>query len=53
MELASWELLDLAGDPLNGLGELRLIRALLAREHRQVATPAPSPLSRPILAEAA
>jgi len=31
MELESWELLDLTGEPLTGLGELRLIWALAAR----------------------
>jgi len=53
MELASWELLDLAGDPLSGLGELRLIWALLAREQRRLATPVPLPLGRTVLAKAA
>jgi len=55
MELASSELLDLAGDPLNASGELRLIWALLAREQRRVAAAAPAqlPLSRPGLAKAA
>ena len=53
MELESWELLDLTGEPLTGLGELRLIWALAAREQRQVATPAPLPLGRPVLAKAA
>jgi len=53
MDLESSELLDLAGDPLNGLGELRLIWALLAREQRRVAASAPSPVSRPELARAA
>ena len=53
MELESWELLDLTGDPLSGLGELRLIWALSAREERRVATPAPLPLDRPVLAKAA
>jgi len=51
MELESWELLDLAGDPLAALGELRLIWAALAREQRRV--PAPAPLPRPALAKAA
>jgi hypothetical protein len=53
MELESWELLDLTGEPLTGLGELRLIWALAAREQRRVATPAPLPLGRPVLAKAA
>jgi len=53
MELESWELLDLTGDPLIGLGELRLIWALAAREQRPVTTPAPLPLGRPVLAKAA
>ena len=53
MDLESSELLDLAGDPLNGLGELRLIWALAAREQRRVTTPAPLPLGRPVLAKAA
>jgi hypothetical protein len=53
MELESWELLDLTGDPLSGLGELRLIWALSAREQRRGATPAPLPLARPALAKAA
>ena len=35
MELESWELLDLTGEPLTGLGELRLIWALEAREQRR------------------
>jgi len=52
MALSSSELLDLAGDPLNGLGELRLIWKLRAREQDRVAPPA-SPLSRPALAKAA
>ena len=46
-------LLDLAGDPLSGLGELRLIWAALAREQRRVATPVPLRLGRPVLAKAA
>jgi hypothetical protein len=53
MELESWELLDLTGEPLTGLGELRLIWALAAREQRRVATPASLPLGRPVLAKAA
>ncbi len=53
MELESWELLDLTGDPLSGLGELRLIWALAAREQRRVITPVPLPLGRPALAKAA
>jgi len=54
MDLESSELLDLAGDPLNGLGELRLIWALLAREQRRLAaSAAPLPVSRPELARAA
>jgi len=53
MELESWELLDLAGDPLCGLGELRLIWALAAREQRRVAAAAAAPVSRPVLAKAA
>ena len=53
MELESWELLDLTGEPLTGLGELRLIWALAAREQLRVATPAPLPLGRPALAKAA
>ena len=53
MELESWELLDLTGEPLTGLGELRLIWALAAREQRRVAAPAPLPLGRPVLAKAA
>ena len=53
MELESWELLDLTGEPLTGLGELRLIWALAAREQRRVVTPAPLPLGRPALAKAA
>jgi len=53
MELESWELLDLTGEPLTGLGELRLIWALAAREQRRVATPATLPLGRPVLAKAA
>jgi len=52
MELESWELLDLTGEPLTGLGELRLIWALAAREQRRVATPEPL-LGRPALAKAA
>ena len=53
MDLESSELLDLTGDPLNGLGELRLIWAALAREQRREAVPAPLPLARPKLAKAA
>jgi len=53
MDLESSELLDLTGDPLNGLGELRLIWAALAREQRREAVPAPLPLARPELAKAA
>ena len=53
MELESWELLDLTGEPLTGLGELRLIWALAAREQRRVAALAPLPLGRPVLAKAA
>ena len=52
MTLSSSELLDLAGNPLNGLGELRLIWELRAREQDRVAPPA-SQLSRPDLAKAA
>ena len=53
MELESWELLDLAGDPLTALGELRLIWALTAREQGRMPTPAPVPIVRPVLAKAA
>ena len=53
MELESWELLDLAGDPLTPLGELRLIWALTAREQGRMPTPAPVPIVRPVLAKAA
>jgi hypothetical protein len=53
MALSSWELLDLAGDPLNGWGELRLIWGLRAQEQDRVTPSAPAPLSRPALAKAA
>src|SRR5205814_1873739 len=47
MELESWELLDLSGDPLTSLGELRLSWALTAREQGRMPTPAPRPSVRP------
>jgi len=52
MALSTAEVLDLAGNPLNPSGELRLIRRLLQYE-RLMAPAVELPLIRPALALAA
>jgi hypothetical protein len=52
MALSTAEVLDLAGNPLNPSGELRLIRRLLLAE-RPLAAPVALPRIRPDLALAA
>jgi hypothetical protein len=52
MALSTWEVLDLAGAPLNPWGELRLIWRLL-HEQELIAAPIKLPSLRPALARAA
>jgi len=52
MALSSWEILDLAGGPLNPWGELRLLWEL-RHQHEVVAAPGAPPVLRPALARVA